>query len=102
MPGDSAGLITPLCGNGMSMAMHASKILVHKLELFFENKITRAELENQYTMEWKKHFSKRLIAGRIFQQLFGKEWVTNSVISLLKPFPFVVKELVSLTHGKPF
>jgi flavin-dependent dehydrogenase len=26
MIGDAAGLITPLCGNGMSMAMHASKI----------------------------------------------------------------------------
>src|SRR6266542_3038950 len=26
MIGDSAGLITPLCGNGMSMAMHAGKL----------------------------------------------------------------------------
>ncbi len=27
MCGDTAGLITPLCGNGMSMAIGASKIL---------------------------------------------------------------------------
>ena len=24
--GDAAGMITPLCGNGMSMALHSSKI----------------------------------------------------------------------------
>ena len=27
MAGDAAGMITPLCGNGMAMAIHSAKIL---------------------------------------------------------------------------
>ena len=27
MCGDAAGMITPLCGNGMAMAIHSAKIL---------------------------------------------------------------------------
>src|SRR5664279_3385320 len=32
--GDAAGMITPLCGNGMSMAIHASKIGAESIEHF--------------------------------------------------------------------
>ena len=34
MVGDAAGMITPLCGNGMSMALHASKIAATQINLF--------------------------------------------------------------------
>lgn len=39
--GDACGLIAPLCGNGMSMAMHSSKIAFTQVDLFLQNKITR-------------------------------------------------------------
>ena len=35
MLGDAAGLITPLCGNGMSMALHSSKIASDFLSVIF-------------------------------------------------------------------
>ena len=34
MLGDAAGMITPLCGNGMSMAMHASKLAYEAIHSF--------------------------------------------------------------------
>ena len=46
MIGDAAGMITPLCGNGMSMALHASKIAFGEMVLFLENKIPRQEMES--------------------------------------------------------
>jgi flavin-dependent dehydrogenase len=102
MLGDAAGLITPLCGNGMSMALHASKILSELLHSYFENKLSRDELEKLYSRLWNKQFANRLKVGRIIQSFFGNEKLTNIFISVLKPFPFLVKKLIKLTHGKPF
>jgi flavin-dependent dehydrogenase len=102
MIGDTAGLITPLCGNGMSMALHASKIANQLIVDFFDNKITRSELEKTYQKQWKKQFFTRLKIGRIFQQLFGKSFITNLFIASVKPFPFLINKLVRLTHGKRF
>ncbi|MFA9213202.1 MAG: NAD(P)/FAD-dependent oxidoreductase [Candidatus Methylacidiphilales bacterium] len=102
MLGDAAGLITPLCGNGMSMAMHASKILSDLLPYFFENEINNTQLIDKYTQSWKNQFKTRLWIGRQIQAVFGNPILTNLLITTLKPMPFAVNKLVSLTHGKSY
>lgn len=102
MLGDAAGLITPLCGNGMSMAMHASYMLSKLIPHYFAKKIDKKDLILEYTKQWNKQFKSRLWFGRQFQLLFGNKVMTNIVISALKPMPFVVNKLVNLTHGKPY
>jgi flavin-dependent dehydrogenase len=102
MIGDAAGMITPLCGNGMSMALHAGKIAFNCIDHFLQKTITRQQMENKYAEEWKKQFAKRLTTGRFIQQLFGKESITNLFITSIKPFPFLIKKLIKLTYGKPF
>jgi len=102
MIGDAAGMITPLCGNGMSMALHASKIAFEQIDFFLRNKISRQEMERHYETNWKKQFSKRLRTGRTIQRFFGSPFLSNLLISTLKPFPFFTNKLVSQTHGQPF
>ena len=102
MIGDAAGMITPLCGNGMSMALHGSKIAAEQIHLFLEGHISRITMEEQYGRQWKKQFSKRLKTGRLIQRLFGSRWLTNAFISIVKPFPKLIDYLVRQTHGKPF
>jgi flavin-dependent dehydrogenase len=102
MIGDAAGMIAPLCGNGMSMAMHGSKIAFSKIGPFLEEKISRDEMEAEYQAAWNSHFKKRLTAGRIIQGLFGKGWITNIFIRALYPFPSLVEKLIRRTHGEPF
>jgi flavin-dependent dehydrogenase len=102
MVGDAAGMITPLCGNGMSMALHASKLAFHCADAFLQNRITRQQMEEQYQLIWNKQFAKRIKAGRMIQQFFGKSIVTNLFIQLFKSFSFLAKPLIKLTHGKPF
>src|SRR4029077_6604494 len=48
MVGDSAGMITPLCGNGMSMAMHASKLAFTIMKDYLDKKITIENMESEY------------------------------------------------------
>ena len=102
MLGDAAGLITPLCGNGMSMALHASKIASEWCVKFLNNEINRTTLEKEYALQWHTTFNKRLTAGRIIQYFFGNQTVSNIFISSLKPFPKIVNKLVALTHGDSF
>lgn len=102
MTGDAAGMITPLCGNGMSMALHAGMIAAECIDDFLQKKVTRKQMEDQYSIRWKKEFSWRLRAGRLIQRFFGKELITNLFIAVLKPFPFVIRRLIRSTYGKPF
>lgn len=100
--GDAAGMITPLCGNGMSMALHGSKIAAGFIHRFLKGKMNRDAMERGYIKQWKSVFSKRLRAGRWLQSLFGKVWVTNFFISFMKMFPRLTKALIKQTHGDPF
>ncbi len=102
MIGDAAGMITPLCGNGMSMALHGSKIAAGLIHEFLQKIISREEMEKQYSGQWKKQFAHRLKMGRRIQRLFGSKWLTNLLLTLIKPFPKLINYLVKQTHGKSF
>lgn len=102
MIGDAAGLITPLCGNGMSMAMHASKLAFENIQNFLERKITRTEMEESYSKQWQRQFSKRLFIGRMVQRLFGNNTSTSIFLKTMHSMPWVAKKIIRATHGKPF
>ena len=102
MLGDAAGMITPLCGNGMSMALHASKIASKHIDSFLKQNTSRHEMEQDYTDEWNRFFSKRLLAGRIIQRFFGDNFLSNFLIRTIKPFPKFVSYLIRQTHGTPY
>ena len=99
MCGDTAGMITPLCGNGMAMAIHASKILTEILiQNWKQGDFNRTQIENQYIRMWNKQFSKRLLTGRTLQQLFGAKWSSNLAVKLLQN-QSIGHAIVKLTHG---
>jgi flavin-dependent dehydrogenase len=100
--GDAAGMIPPLAGNGMSMALHGSKIAYRCIDAFLKGQVARYELEQEYTDQWDRQFGRRLWAGRLLQAWFGSERRTNLLLYSLKPFPGLVSFLIRQTHGEPF
>lgn len=106
MSGDTAGMIAPLCGNGMTMAIHSAKILSEKIiRHYHPGKFTnsaRLNLEADYTQSWNSRFAQRLWAGRQLQRLFGNNNTTALTLNILKGLPAVSRFLISQTHGKPF
>lgn len=102
MIGDTAGLIHPLSGNGMAMAVHSAKI-VSELILKFHNKTihSRQELEDQYTKEWNFNFKKRIVTGRILSKLMQNEMRTSFLMQIMIVFPFLLTFIIKKTHGKP-
>ncbi len=102
MTGDAAGMITPLCGNGMSMALHSGKIAAMLTEDFLAGKISREAMEKAYEVEWKAQFSRRMNAGRLLQRFFGSSSLSNGFVGLFQTFPALAAPVIRLTHGKPF
>ncbi|MCF2443806.1 NAD(P)/FAD-dependent oxidoreductase [Dyadobacter sp. CY345] len=100
--GDSAGSITPLCGNGMSMGMRASKLLADLLIPYFDEKITLGAAATNYQKAWDYAFEKRIKSGYYLQNLFGKKNTTDIALRALSKFPLLMNKLVSLTHGEKF
>ena len=101
MSGDAAGMIHPLCGNGMGMAIHSALLLSQALIRFFEgNSTDRLNLESVYTKQWETTFRKRLIAGRIFNTTFKSDRIFELGLSGLLLFPKLLPFFIEQTHGK--
>lgn len=100
--GDAAGMIAPLCGNGMAMAFHSAKILSEAILTYFQTGQNRAQLEKQYAQAWQEAFGNRLKIGRAVQGLFGRKMLSEATITLLKKMPAAVQFIMKQTHGKPF
>lgn len=102
MCGDAAGMITPLCGNGMAIAIHSAFVLSSLLLEFFNGKIDRSQLERMYRKKWSELFRNRLWAGRQIQKLFGSTEASNLAVNIASNLRPVARYLVNKTHGTTF
>jgi flavin-dependent dehydrogenase len=102
MCGDTAGMIHPLCGNGMGMAIRGSQLASQLIIEYLQGTIeSRNELENKYTKMWYKTFKIRLKVGHTIAYLFRQNWLAPILLNLLRLFPFLLPKIIKMTHGKP-
>lgn len=102
MCGDTAGMIHPLCGNGMGMAIRSAQLASLLIIDYLHGKIeSRSALENQYRILWYKTFRLRLKAGHTIAYLFRQVWLAPLLLNALRLFPFVLPKIIKMTHGNP-
>jgi flavin-dependent dehydrogenase len=102
MCGDSAGMIHPLCGNGMSMAIQSAQLASVLILNYLNGDLnSRKELEKQYIRKWNKKFGVRLKAGHFIAMLFRKDKIAAFLLEILKKLPFLLPLIIKQTHGKP-
>ncbi len=102
MAGDSAGMIAPLAGNGMAMAIHGGYMASSWVHQYLNNKIGLETMYNNYAKAWKHQFSNRFRSGKFIQDhLFFKPSVQQIIVPFAKTFPFLGKQIIGMTHGKP-
>ncbi len=102
MCGDAAGLITPLCGNGMAMALHGAALASTATHNFLSGSTNRPAMEAAYARAWQAQFGARLRVGRAVQGLFGGPVLSEAVVGALAHWPAAVRGLMRRTHGAPF
>ena len=100
--GDAAGLITPLCGNGMAMALHGAALAAPLADQFLRGQLARPALEAAYAQAWHRTFGARLRVGRAVQRLFGGPLLSELVVGGLRHWPAAVRALMRQTHGAEF
>tara|TARA_R110002012_G_scaffold320369_2_gene543476 strand:- start:8913 stop:10007 length:1095 start_codon:yes stop_codon:yes gene_type:complete len=98
MAGDAAGLITPLFGNGMAMAIQSGKFAAEAILLGK----SRIEIEKSYERNWKSIFAQRLWLGRIVQKVIGYKVTSFFMKNLIQHAPAVANQIIQNSHGKPF
>ena len=102
MLGDAAGTIAPLAGNGMSMGMNASFLLHGLLLEYLAGRLSRSDLEREYTRAWRRLLLLRITAGRLIHQFFGRPALTTLAIQALQRLPGLTTQVLKLTHGKSY
>ncbi|MFD2585545.1 NAD(P)/FAD-dependent oxidoreductase [Croceitalea marina] len=102
MCGDSAGLIHPLCGNGMAMAIHSAKIAAECiLDYLKESNPNRDKLEKSYASLWRKEFEGRLRMGRTVQRVLMSNTASEIALGTIAKSEKILQSMIKRTHGNP-
>ena len=101
MIGDTAGMITPLCGDGMAMALRSAEIVVPVVSQFLDGGITAIAFKQQYAIAWRREFQTRLQLGQIMHNCFVQPPLANLGVNLCRVFPALGHWLIGATRGNP-
>jgi flavin-dependent dehydrogenase len=98
MVGDAAGLIAPLAGSGMGMALQGGKLAAHYMALFLSGQLLAAEVRSMYPAEWRREFGTRLRLGRLLQTFMLHPPLLSFGLRLTNTLPSLGNYL--LTHTR--
>ena len=77
MAGDSAGLIAPVAGDGMGMALQTGHMLSDLMHRYLTGQISAPQIRQQYTALWWRTFGLRLRLSRVLQAfMLRPHWLT--------------------------
>lgn len=104
MAGDAAGTITPLSGNGMSMAIRSAHLLSREiLANYCNERFDQNEIIERYSAAWAAQFNKQMWIGRQIQRLyFGHPLASHIAVLTGKLSRSLAGAIVKQTHGEPF
>jgi flavin-dependent dehydrogenase len=100
--GDAAGLIAPLSGNGMSMALYSAHLLSKTLDLMLQGKCTEGEALKRYQADWDNAFQHRFRSARILQEVFFRPQAMHWLMKIANFFPPLKHRIIKQTHGESF
>lgn len=100
--GDAAGCISPLTGNGMSMAAWSANELADYADAYLKGKLSHDALKTQYALGWQKQFSARLQRGRLLQKILSQKTLSHFVLRSLGLSGALTRQVIRSTHGEAF
>lgn len=97
--GDAAGMIAPLCGDGIGMALQSALLAAPLIEEFLDGRSTAPRLKRRYELAWRREFRTRMHVGRLLQNFFVRPQLLGPGLRLAAAFPQVAQRFVTLTRG---
>lgn len=96
--GDAAGLIHPVSGGGISLALQAGMLLGQLLATYAPKNVPTAEVAKTYEILWRKYFYRSCQISKIIGRLSHQELVANQLVHLLAWQQQTVHRLFDLLH----
>lgn len=97
--GDAAAMITPLCGDGMAMALRAAELCAPPADAYLRGRVSRVELADAYSRAWHSEFDRRLRVGRLLQTALTRPVLAGALMGVGRALPPLVSYLVHTTRG---
>lgn len=99
MIGDSAGVIAPLTGEGISMALQSGKLIAQILIDQKQKNLNEEVTRKVFIKNWKRLFARRIFTAKIIQEMLLRKKF-RQIGSFIKLSPYIVKKLIKSTRGK--
>jgi flavin-dependent dehydrogenase len=96
--GDAAGLIAPLTGDGMSMALRGGQMAALFVNRYLSGELGAVDLPRAYATEWKRAFDRRLWLGRLLQGCIFQPRLLSLGLRILNRTPTLGRYLVDHTR----
>jgi menaquinone-9 beta-reductase len=98
--GDTAGMITPLCGDGMAMALHTAEIVVPLVSDYLAGNISVNAWKQKYQQQWQREFKPRLQLGRFLHSCFIRPPIAQASVTVCQTFPAIGDWIIQHTRGE--
>ena len=102
MAGDTAGLIAPLAGDGMSMALHGGLLAADWLTRYLCAEVDAAAVRAGYAADWRRAFAGRLRLGRLLQSVLLRPRLLEAGLTVLNAVPALGDYFVTHTRDTHF
>ena len=102
MAGDTAGLIAPLAGDGMSMALHGGLMAADWLTRFLRSQVDAHAVRAGYGADWQRAFAGRLRLGRRLQAVLLRPRLLEAGLAALNLAPALGDYFVTHTRDTHF
>jgi len=98
MTGDAAGLITPLAGDGIAMALRGGQMAAAHLLAFLSGSQSAADVCQGYARDWQRRFAGRVRLGRLLQVAMLRPRLLGLGLRLLNAAPGMGEYVVTHTR----
>ena len=99
MIGDAGGMITPLCGDGMAMALRSADLVVPLASQLLQESLGLGTFKTRYHRVWQQEFSQRLQLGRLMHQAFIHPALAAIGVNSCRRLPALGRWLIASTRG---
>lgn len=99
MVGDTAGMIAPMCGDGMAMALRSAEMAVPLVASYLDGKVPAATLKQQHEAAWRKEFGTRMRLGRWLHHAYCRPALARVGVEACRRVPPLGRWLIRKTRG---
>ena len=99
MIGDTAGMIAPMCGDGMAMALRSAELEVPLSSAFLDGTMTAGHFRERYAQAWRREFGLRMRLGRWMHHAYCRPAVSRLGVGAVRRLPGLGRWLIRKTRG---